>query len=79
MGGGDFAGGDGAGDGEVVEAGGGEDGFAEEVFGLLTRAGIRVGFAGEAEGVDEKRYVVGAEGGEQAGGIGVVVRGAIIQ
>lgn len=55
----------------------GEDGVAVEALGLVELAGVDVGFAGIAGGVDEEGGLVGAESGGEDRGVGVVHLGAL--
>ena len=69
--GGDVAPGD-AGFGAGLGDEAGEDGVAEEALGFVKFAGVDVGLAGVAGGVDEELGFVGLERGGEDGGVGVV-------
>jgi hypothetical protein len=55
----------------------GKDGVAVEALGFVELAGVDVGLAGIAGGVDEEGGLVGAEGGGEDRGVGVVDLGAL--
>ena len=55
----------------------GEDGVAVEAFGFVELAGVDVGLAGVAGGVDQEGGLIGAKGGGERRGIGVINLGAL--